>query len=173
MDRATFEVADGFVDQISELVDQILASPDSTEFKRVLAQLSDAIGERYSVSFSCVLEVFDRERERTLPLLNSGLACSHGIEPYRATGDSSPHKYIAGGEMQIAPHDRCPCCWALWDFKFTNHSCPECRATLGPDVKILLDTDVCPNCEQGHVSASELVCKECGFEIDPAVVVWG
>ncbi|HEY3395306.1 MAG TPA: hypothetical protein VGK58_21575 [Lacipirellulaceae bacterium] len=56
MDRATFEAADGFVDQISELVDRLLASPNSAEFKRVLAQLSDAIGERYSVSFSCVLD---------------------------------------------------------------------------------------------------------------------
>jgi hypothetical protein len=173
MDRASFEAADPYVDKLSESVDQFFASPESAKLKRTLSELAVAIGERYSVSFSCTLEVFDRDRERSLPLLNSGLACSPGGEPYRATGDSSPHKYIARGEMQIVPHDRCPCCWGVWDFKFTSHACRECGATLGREVRILLDTDVCPNCDEGRVSALEPVCRECGFRIEPRTVVWG
>lgn len=108
MDRATFEAANGYVDQISELLDRALDSPECDELKHALAQLSAAIGERYSTSISCILEVFDPEKARALPLLNMGLACGPGNKPYKSWGDSTPHKYVAGGEMLIVPHDRVP-----------------------------------------------------------------
>jgi hypothetical protein len=173
MDKATFDIADDYVNQISEIVDRALESPECDGLKRALAEFNKAIGERYSVSFSCVLDVFDREKERTLPLLNTGLASADGEETYRTWGDSTFHKYIADGEMQIVPHDRCPCCWGEWGFKLMHRTCPECGAMLGSEVKILLDTDVCPHCENGHISSSAPVCDECGFEIDPSIVVWG
>ncbi len=40
-------------------------------------------------------------------------------------------------------------------------------------VKLLLDSDVCPHCERGTVCRENPSCDDCGFTIDPDVVVWG
>ena len=44
---------------------------------------------------------------------------------------------------------------------------------MGREVKLLLDTDVCPFCEEGKVSLTAPVCDKCGQRIDPGIVVWG
>ena len=173
MDRATFEAADKHVDRIAELVDEALGSPRFAELKRELAALSKAVGDRYSVDFTCLLNVFDGEAERGLSLLNTGLSCADGQEPYRSWGDSTAHKYIVDGEMMMVPHDHCPNCWGAWDFKFNHHTCPECGVSLGKEVTILLDSDICPSCERGKISSKEPTCGECGFDIDPSFITWG
>jgi hypothetical protein len=38
---------------------------------------------------------------------------------------------------------------------------------------MLVDTDVCPFCEEGTVSLTNPACAKCGQEIDPDLVVWG
>jgi len=75
--------------------------------------------------------------------------------------------------MLVVPHDRCPRCWEIWDFKFKHESCTHCGATLGEEVKLLLDTDVCPNCEEGTVSITNPECGKCGCRVDPSKVTWG
>jgi hypothetical protein len=44
---------------------------------------------------------------------------------------------------------------------------------MGREVKFLLDTDVCPFCEEGRVSMTDSICGKCGHRIDPDQVVWG
>ena len=75
--------------------------------------------------------------------------------------------------MLIVPHDYCPKCWDRWDFKWKNPSCGHCGATLGKEVKILLDTDICPYCELGNVTAAKPTCDRCGYQVDSSAVVWG
>jgi Zn-finger nucleic acid-binding protein len=70
----------------------------------------------------------------------------------RTWGDSTSQKYVSGGEIQVVPHDRRPRCYGVWDFRFKDPACPGCGATLGRDVKVPLDTDVCPSCEGDDVS---------------------
>jgi hypothetical protein len=65
-----------------------------------------------------------------------------------------------------------------WDDRFLtpfpkNLSCSECGATMGREVKLLLDHDLCPFCEEGKVSLTAPVCAKCGQRIDPGTVVWG
>ena len=43
---------------------------------------------------------------------------------------------------------------------------------MGREVKLLLDTDVRPFCEERKVSLTAPVCDKCGQRIDPNVVVW-
>jgi hypothetical protein len=117
--------------------------------------------------------VFDQEQERSLPLLNTGLATNEGKEPYRTWGDSSPERYVVDAGIQVVPHDRCPKCWKEWDFKFQHPSCPHCGTTLGQNCKILLDTDQCPHCQEGKVTVAKPRCDKCGFVVDPRTVVWG
>jgi hypothetical protein len=173
MDRSSFESADPIVDRLADLIDQALESAQFEGIRQALAELSEAVGQRHSVNLSVNVEVFDPERGHALPLLMTGLSTSEGKPPYQVWGDSSPQKYVVDGEMQIVPHDRCPRCHGVWDSKFRHRSCPECAATLGENVKVLLDTDECPHCEEGKVSMSSPVCRKCGFEVEPKLVVWG
>ena len=172
MDKSTFEAADPFIDELADLSDEMLTSNELARMREALTQLGKTLGERYSVSLSVIVDVYDRDEERNLPLLNRGLSTSEGGEPYRTFGDSSPERYIVDGETQIVPHDRCPKCWNAWDLKWEHHSCPHCDAVLGWNCKILLDTDRCPNCDGSTVSMSKPVCDKCGFQIDPTLVVW-
>ena len=146
MNKAIFEKADPLLDEIAESTEEVLDSPTLAQQRKLLAGLNTEIGSRYAISLSVTVDVFDREKERCLPLLQTGLSGFEGDEPYHTTGDSTPQKYVADGEIQIVPHDRCPKCWGSWNFKFKNRSCRECGATLGKNVKVLLDTQ----CQWGH-----------------------
>jgi hypothetical protein len=173
MDKSSFDAADPIVDRLADLISPVLESAQFEGIRQALSELSEAVGQRYSVNLNVNIEVFDPRRSHPLPLLMTGLSTSEGKPPYQTWGDSTPQKYVVDGEMQVVPHDRCPRCYGLWDFKFQNHSCPQCDATLGEAVKVLLDTDVCPHCEEGKVSMSSPVCRKCGFRVDPTQVVWG
>ena len=173
MDKTTFDIADPIVDKIAEAATELLDSPETEKLQSLLSKLNKAIGDRYSVSLDLNVSVFDVEKERCLPLLQTGLAGFDGDEPFRAHGDSTAQRYIADGDMVVVPHDRCPICWEAWDFKFLHPACPHCEAELGNNVKVLLDTGVCPNCEDGEVSVSQLTCPKCDYKVDPSFITWG
>ena len=170
MDPNTFNAVDPPLDTLAELADKHLADP---EFHRVLGELSNILGEKYGVSITLSVEVCDATGERSLPWLNTGLCDLHGKPPFRTRGDSTPQRYVVEEGIQVVPHDRCPICWEDWDFKWKNPACSHCGATLGQNCKILLDTDVCPFCEEGKVTVTNPRCDKCGYAIDPRTVVWG
>jgi hypothetical protein len=155
--------------QIVELLD----SDHLSSLRTALALLSGEVGSRYSVNLNVAVEIFDEKRPHPLPLLNIGLSTSGGKLPYKTFEDATRHKYVVDGDIQVVPHDHCPRCYGLWDYKLHTPSCPGCRATMGRDVKFLLDTDVCPFCEEGKVSMTNPICGKCGHRIDPEQVVWG
>jgi hypothetical protein len=173
MDQVKFARAQKHLDEIAEIVDQNITSAESQKLRDVLSAFGNTLGHGYFVELDVVVRVFDEKRDRTLPLLSTGLSTTAGAEPYRTWGDSTPQRYVADGEIQVVPHDRCPRCWEVWDFKFEHPQCEYCGATLGQDVKILLDNDTCPHCEKGQVTATLPTCQQCGFSFDPDTVLWG
>lgn len=173
MDPKTFAVADELLDKIASIVDQKLESASFKDLRDALERLGKALGTRYSASLQVVVDVFDRERERTIPLLTTGFSTTDDKPPYRVWGDSSAQRYLCEGEIQVVPHDRCPRCWGYWDFKFEHPRCPSCGLTLGQACKVLLDSDVCPHCDKGRVTSENPTCDRCGFRVDPDMVSWG
>ena len=173
MDKETFLAADQHVDEIAELLAELMEGEGFAVMRKALEKLSETLRDDYSVTLSVGLEAFDSEREESLPLLRTGLATRNGQPPHIVWGDSSPQKYIVNGNMTIVPHDHCPKCWAAWDFKYRDTTCSTCGVRLGVEVKVLLDTNRCPNCEKETVSPTNLCCSECSFEIRPEWVVWG
>ncbi len=173
MDPATFNAADPLVGTIADLVDSALLSEQLVELRKALEALGKAVGPRYSANLTVIVDVFDREREKAMPLLNTGLSTSDGTAPYRTWGDSSPQRYLVNGEIQVVPHDYCPACWGTWDFKFDHRTCEHCGTRLGQNLKVLLDSDVCPHCEQGSVSMTNPICDQCGYKVVLDVVAWG
>lgn len=173
MDPDKFENADRHLNDIAGDLEETLQSLQLAKLRESLAAMSKRLGDGYSVSLVCQVEVFDLKRERCLPLLNAGLSTSGGKEPHPISGDSTPHRYIVNGQIQVVPHDRCPHCWGLWDFKFLHPHCQHCDTELGKNCRILLDSDVCPNCETGEVTATKPECPQCGFKVDLSKVTWG
>jgi ribosomal protein S27AE len=173
MDKKTFETIDPIVDDIAEVANELLESAAMEKLRSLLTKLNNTLGSRYLVGLHLNVDVFDTEKERCLPLLQTGLAGFDRDKPFQACGDSTPQRYIVDGEMLVVPHDRCPRCWEEWDFKVQHPTCSHCGVSLGKEVRILLDTDVCPNCEEGTVSMSHPRCKKCGYEVDLSQVTWG
>jgi hypothetical protein len=173
MDKATFEAADPILNEISDAVTKLLDSPEVQNLRDLLTKLSTAVGDRYGITLDVNVHVFNHKREAAIPLLQTGLAGFERGEVYQHYADSSPQRYTVEGEMQVVPHDRCPKCWEVWDFKFKHPTCGHCGAAMGKNVKLLIDNDVCPWCEKGNISMSKPVCDKCGHEVDPKTVVWG
>lgn len=173
MDQSTFRTAASHLDELADSVDAVLASAALKKLRDQLAELGKALGQRYSVSLDMVVQVFDRDKERGMPLPTTGLSTSDAGDVYRTWSDSTSQRYLTDGEIQVVPHDRCPRCWGEWDFKFQHPQCTSCGAVWGAEVKVLLDTDICPSCEEGRVTMTAPVCERCGFAVDPAMVVWG
>jgi hypothetical protein len=173
MDPVTFKRVDEAVDSLAEKLDKLLESAATVEVRNSLRQLGDAAGKAFSVSLECVVRVSDAEGERSLPVLTTGWSAFVNSEPYRTWGDSSPQRYVVDGDLRVVPHDRCPKCWELWDFKFEHRTCDHCGSELGRNVKVLLDSDICPHCEKGRVAADALKCSKCDYEVDPSTVTWG
>lgn len=173
MDPDKFNAAEPFTDKLADLVDKALLSEQLADLRKTLDELNKVVGPRYSASLNVTVDIFDRERTKSLPLLNTGLSATDDGPPYRTWADSSPQRYLIKGEIQVVPHDRCPSCWEYWDFKFENRTCLHCGTTLGQDCKVLLDSDVCPHCERGSVSMTNPVCDDCGFKVDLNLAAWG
>ncbi len=167
-----FDASDPLLDSIAEQVGGWMESDASAELREALAQLSKQLNG-LSVSLDLTVGVFDPDRGNLLPLLQTGLSSSDGKPAYQTHADSTPMRYLANGEMTVVPHDRCPCCRAAWDFKELHSACPSCGVKLGEEVKLLIDSNVCPHCENGSVTPAEPKCDECGFAVNPAHVAWG
>jgi WD domain, G-beta repeat len=156
--------------------DQVVKVGFSPDGKHIVSACNDntlKVWDANKGTLNCAVEVFDQQQERALPLLNTGLSTSEGAEPHRVWGDSTPQRYVVDGQIQVVPHDRCPKCWEAWDFKWEHRKCLHCDTELGKNCKVLLDSDVCPHCEEGKVTATKPRCSTCGFQVDPALVVWG
>lgn len=173
MDRSTFDAIDSLIEDVADLLEKLLESETGGLLKEKLVAINAISGAQRSVTLDFRVEVFEEDRTGTLPLLSTGLACSSDGTPYRTWNDSTPQRYLLNGEMLVVPHDYCPACWGLWDFKFENPQCPECGIKLGDDVKVLLDSDVCPHCERGKVGVDHPKCTECGYEVNLRYVAWG
>ncbi|MES2790345.1 MAG: hypothetical protein V4719_12110 [Planctomycetota bacterium] len=71
MDPATFDVADALVEQIADIVDSALLSDQLAKLRQVLEELGRAVGPRYPANLSVIVDVFDQERGKAMPLLNT------------------------------------------------------------------------------------------------------
>lgn len=173
MKESEFRKLDQLADTIFSELDKLDESGAWKEALQAIERTAADLPDNHSISLKFTLSVFDSDREKEMAVLSAGFACPSQGKPYDASGDSTIHRYVVGGDICQVPHDYWPKCWGIWDFKFKFEECPECGAILGEDVKLLLDTDVCPYCESGKVTMNDPVCTECGYEVDPRKIVWG
>ncbi|WP_010588361.1 hypothetical protein [Schlesneria paludicola] len=173
MDQRTWEQVEPQLAEMASELERLLASPDATKLRDMLAKVSRTMPRHHSASLNCALEIFDSQREKSFPVLTIGMGVSELGEVFSTLGESGSHRYIVNGEIEVVPQDRCPKCLDEWGFKWICHQCPHCDAQLGVNCWMLLDSDRCPNCEDGTVSADDPHCHQCGVFIDPKFVRWG
>lgn len=173
MDQQTWRVVDGQLDNLAKELGRLLLSSEAESLREMLANLARSVADRHNINLTCVIDAFDEQVEHSLPLLTIGLGTRANGDVYPTAGDSTPGRYVVDGEIEVVPHDRCPQCLDVWDFKLDHPTCPHCDATLGVNCWVLLDSDVCPNCEKGKVSATKPHCTKCSFKFDPRLVKWG
>jgi hypothetical protein len=173
MTEIEFNHLDPLGDAVGEVCDRWFASAEFAEIKAALQRVSAALPPTYSVSIDVELRVFDTAREQGMNLLTVGVNTSGGAPPFHTSSDSSVHRYTVDGDICAVPHDRCPHCWGIWDFKLEHPACRHCGYALGKEIRLVLDRDVCPHCERGRISAQNSKCGECGFRVDPSYVYWG
>jgi hypothetical protein len=94
MNPNAFSAAEEVIDKIANIVDDKLDSASFKDLRDALERLGKVLGARYSASLQIVVDVFDRDREQTLPLLTTGFSTTDGSAPYRIWGDSSPQRYL-------------------------------------------------------------------------------
>lgn len=164
----------------AEETSRFLGSPEIDKLKAAIQAAAKDLPADYVISFDIGLNVFDPERGQSLPLTNTALCSSGPGEPYVGEGQCTPQRYLVDGEICEVPHDRCPHCWGDWDFKAPSlddapamTSCRECGYELGKQVQLLLDSDLCPHCEERTISQEKPRCDNCGLNIDPRLVAWG
>ncbi len=131
MDQSTWDDIAPQLDEISEEIERLLASDEAEKLRRLIAKCGQTISEDVSVDLKCTLSIFDRNRECSLALLNLGLGVSESGEVYLRSGDSSAHRYVVDGEIEVVPNDICPNSYHEWGFKFENPQCSHFDAELG------------------------------------------
>jgi predicted amidophosphoribosyltransferase len=117
--------------------------------------------------------IYDTDREEGFPLGTTGLSVDAEGAVHAAREGSSVQRFIVDDAIEVAPRHVCPACWGEWDDKVEYPDCPECASALGHDIWLLLDSDVCPKCEEGTVTRAQPKCSACGFEVNPHHVRWG
>lgn len=174
MDVKTFEKLDRLGEDTNAKFEELYKQGAFKDLEKHMDKICMEIGKNLSVNISFELSVFDSSRQKEMSLDKCGISCFGGEKPYQVPGEgSTPHTYIVKGQMRKVPHDYCPECWGEWDFKMKHTTCPACGLDLGKDVKILLDTSVCPNCEDGKVTAANPKCDKCGCVVDARYIHWG
>lgn len=172
MQRREFEEWQRLTELAYSKCEAFLNSDALDEVKKGMQELT-AKYPRLSVCLDCHLEVCDPEKEDVLPLLRFGVTANEGRSPYIHHADCTTQRYLVNGAIHIVPHDHCPNCWGIWDFKYKNKVCPHCSFSVGKEVRYMLDTDTCPYCERGKMTSKNLTCDDCGFQLLPSEVAWG
>jgi hypothetical protein len=173
MKEAEFKGVQGTRDHVYARCRTWLDSAQFKEIREALKQASATLPADYSIALEISFRIVDDNREEALSLFTTGLETSAGNDPYPTNGDCSVHRYVVNGEICQVPHDRCPNCWGDWEFKLQNPVCQCCGFEMGNQVKLLLDSDICPHCEQGTVTMTQPMCARCGFLVDQHGVTWG
>ncbi len=173
MDVQTYDRTQELADLLLSELQRLHREKGLGKIEEKLKQISGSLPKGYSITLNFSVEVFDENREKSLKTGDAGLTCLEGDRPYLSTSESSPAKYIVDGELMKVPHDHCPNCWSRWSFKSRVKECRECGYRMGREIKLLLDTNVCPHCENSPISLHHPQCERCGYVADQSIVSWG
>ena len=118
MDQNTWNAIDPQLDEIAEELGRILSSSEAKRLREMLVRFTGSLPSELSANLSCSVTVCDSEKEACLSLVNMGLGVSAsrrlGVsaagEVFPTSGDSTVHRYVVNGQIEVVPNDVCPKC---------------------------------------------------------------
>jgi len=174
MELKHIKMIEDVCDKMDELFKKLDKAGEFTKIKKLLEQAAGKLPEGQDIALNWAIKLSEPESDKPpIKYYDMGLVAPSKEEPYFFEGVSSLRTYIFKGDVIRVPNDICPNCWKDWDFKFRNNECECCGIVLGKELKILLDDDVCPFCEEGCVSVANPECDECDFVVDLNKILWG
>ena len=174
MNDEKFHELDTISDKIHDKFESLYGNKEFQEIESDIQKLLKSIHEKYSIEFNLSISIYDSDRDKSIQMYRIGITGS-GKEgnTYQFSEGYNFNRYIINGHIIEIPHNICPNCWADWDFKRKNSSCPECGVIFGKEVKLLIDSDECPYCSEGKIYQKNSKCTKCDFIADDDLVVWG
>jgi hypothetical protein len=173
MDAETFDRSNALTGQLIQEMGKLQQDGKLVGVEARIQELLRQLPDGCSITLNFSVEIHDANRDRHLKTGTTGVTFEKGHMPYLVDLGLSPTKYLVDGVMMKVPHDQCPNCWSRWPLKSRVKECPECNYRMGREVKLLVDTNVCPRCEEGAISLHEPQCGHCGFVAEKNLVVWG
>lgn len=173
MNEKDFDEVEYVSDSIGESIEKKFEKGDFKAITDQLEALAKKIGGGRYLSLDFQINLFDPEKDNPLRVLTLGISAPSNEKPFLGGGDSISQRYIVNGVIVKVPNDQCPDCWGEWSFKFDSPVCFDCGIELGKDVKVLLDTEICPHCNEGKVTPQNKICDSCGFDVLPEFAYWG
>ncbi len=173
MEASKFDRLEKLAEMVNDKINELFEDGEFSEIYKEIKNVAEEFNDNSAVSVEFGVNVFNSKKKNCLQTLSLALTSATNEEPYIAYGDSTPARYLVDGRIMKVPHDHCPNCWGDWGFKFKNKVCPDCGYELGKEVKVLLDSDICPNCEEGKITIQKPECDKCGFVADKTLVHWG
>ena len=173
MDVQTYDATQALADELTEEIRKLFEAGKLDGLEAKLKRAGANLPPGCSLSLNFSVEVFDPRRDKALKTSDAGLAFDREHPPHVLTYAPTPAKYVVDGVIRKVPHDHCPHCWSRWNFKSRFPECPTCGYQMGREIKLLLDSDVCPHCENSKISFAHPRCEACGFVVDNNVVAWG
>jgi hypothetical protein len=173
MDVQTYDATHALADMLVEELQRLFDQGKLPELEARLKKAGKSLNDGCSLSLNFSVEVFDPAKDKALKTSDIGLAFIGDEDPQVLTFAPTPAKYVVDGVIRKVPHDHCPHCWSRWNFKSRFHECPACGYRMGREIKLLLDSDICPHCENSKISFANPHCEACGFVVDGDLVVWG
>lgn len=171
MNPNTARNIDALADKAHDFFEKVKASD---AFKALVTEMKD-LGQDSNefVSLGLELKLFNNDKEGLLEIYSSGMQSNGEGDPSPYQGGEAFEKFLLHGDIQVVPNGKCPQCYQAWDFKSSSNSCSNCAIELGQKLKYMIDSDQCPNCEDGKVTRNQPSCTKCDYVADPKVVTWG
>lgn len=173
MDVQTYDATNTLADYLVDELKRLFEEGKLADFEAKLKAAGKSLPEGCSLSLNFSVEVFDPAKDKALKTSDAGLEFDREHPPHFLTYAPTPAKYVVDGVIRKVPHDHCPHCWSRWNFKSKFRECPTCGYQMGREIKLLLDSDICPHCENSKISFAHPQCEACGFVVDKNLVTWG
>ena len=105
MQEKEFDKLDELAEIVNDKIHKLYEDGVFLEITNKIKEVSQTIGEDYSVTVDLQVNAFDSTKEKSLRALTIGISSSGNDAPYLAYGDSSPCRYLVDGDIKKVPHE--------------------------------------------------------------------
>ena len=171
MTPEAFQTALVIAEEIRQEVYRVFRKKRGVKLREALGRLKELGGMEIMPYVQVQVGVLVRKPQKGIVFGGIDVSYCDDHELFIVERDPTPRTFLLGEELVTVPDHQCPKCLGERRLDFRNMGrCPECGAELGSEMRIVIDNDACPFCEEKRDSGSSDVCN-CGFDWNSEYVV--